>query len=249
MAGLEDDAAGGVSNGDVEPCATRRECGGKLVAGQVLDGDGESEVAICGSERTKGEMCGLGLEEGACLSRCGGELGGRRGDGEFIVMFAEKILHEEVGAGKRVTTDIFARRTSECCDGGGLADGGHVAGLAGLFVVVVAVKPLEVRHLFGEAAGGLSGGVEGGGVKGMAGAAEGRLLEMIGLGDGKAGGEIVNGDGARLSSIGTVERTRVLADRSDGEIAVVGVGRAQSLRLGLVADGAGNAVRCGCVQL
>ena len=125
---------------------------GSLWPVRVLDGDGKGELAVGDGECAEGEMRGLRLEVGACLRRGCGEFGGRRGDGEFVVMRDEQILHEEVGAGERVTADAFAGLAAESCVWRRTCDGGHVAGLAGLLVVVVAVQPLEVWHLLGEAA-------------------------------------------------------------------------------------------------
>ena len=53
FAGLEDDVAGGISDGDMEPGAARWECGGKFVSGEVLDGDGEGKFAVRGRKRTE----------------------------------------------------------------------------------------------------------------------------------------------------------------------------------------------------
>ena len=82
--------------------------------------------------------------------------------------------------------EAFARLAAKGCVRRCAGDGWHVARLAGLLVVEIAVLPLEVRHLFRKSANGLSGCVERRGVEGVAGAAECGLAEVIRLGDREA---------------------------------------------------------------
>jgi len=103
----------------------------------------------------------------------------------------EQILHEEVRAGERMAAKTFARRAAKGCVGCRSSDGRHVARLACLLVVEVAVLPLEVRHLFGKAADGLSGCVERRRVERMTGSAECGLAKVVRLSDGETRSESV----------------------------------------------------------
>ena len=137
-------------------------------------------------------------------------------DGEFIVVGGENRLHEEVGAGEGVEAKSLVRRAVEQGIGSGTGDGGHVALLAGLLVLVVAVEPFNVRHLLRETACRFSCGVERGGVERVAGSAEAGLAKMIRLREGKAGGCGVHGDGAGVGGIRPEDGTVVLIDGRDG---------------------------------
>ncbi len=161
-------------------------------------------------------------------------------------MRIENILHEEVGAGERVTPDALAGRAVECRNRRGIGHRRHMARLAGLLIVEVAVLPLEVRHLFGEAAGGLSRSVKRSGVKRVARSAECRLAKVIGLRKRKARSESVNRCRASLSRKRTEERARLLADCSNGKVAVIRFRRTEAFRISLVADRARNSVSGSC---
>src|SRR5690349_3518052 len=109
-------------------------------------------MAVREDKCADGEMGGLRLEIRARLIGGCGEFCWRRGHGEFVAVRREQILQEEVCAGERMAAETFAGLAAQGRVRRWSSDGRHMARLAGLLLLVVAVQPLEIRHLFGEPA-------------------------------------------------------------------------------------------------
>ena len=74
--------------------------------------------------------------------RFGGEFVGHGSDAEIIAMQIQQIQHKKVCADESVLANSLAGDAQDCGDGHVFLHFGHVAGLAGIFIGVVAVLPL-----------------------------------------------------------------------------------------------------------
>ena len=158
-------------------------------------------------------------------------------------MAAEHPLQEEVAADKDVPREL-AGLAEDARDRHRLGDHRHVARLAGPLVFVVAVEPLLIGHLFGEAANLFAVGIQGFCDQRVAGRAELRLSNVFRLHRREPFGRGLHHPRvSRLDRIRTV--LLVLAARVRGihqEVAGERIGGAELLRAHLVAHRAGHAV-------
>ena len=153
---FEDGVVIGIGDDDVQPRASRWIGGRELVAGEVLGEDGDGEMAGGDVSVLDSDLRCLCAEE---LLRAldGGFEVLRASDGlEIAAVLIEEMLDKEVGADEVVMTCAVAHLAVERGDGRGAVDGGHVAVLAVLLLVVGAVLPLLEGDLLGEVGDGLT---------------------------------------------------------------------------------------------
>ena len=123
-----------------------------LAAGMILHLDMDRQLPrryIRSADRNLG---------GFCLQKFDGPLHGSvqdlglRLDIQVLTMILQHALHDEVSAHESVTVHARTGLTIQSGHGDSFVHHRHVTTLAGLLVYVVAVLPLQERHLLGKAA-------------------------------------------------------------------------------------------------
>ena len=158
---LEQHLARRIAHSHVQPGAARRVSRRQLVAGQVLDDDGEGGARPGAARHRRFAPSAVSARScrsvaiAAASSSCDGAVTPRS-----CAIAVQHPQHEEVAAEEGVAAQTLARLAEDRGNRRRLGDRRHVAILAAPFRAVRAVLPLEKRHLLGKPADRAALGVE-----------------------------------------------------------------------------------------
>src|SRR5262249_23313961 len=126
----------------------------------------------------KAYSCSLSLQEVYGAFGLSTQFGRQCRDAQFVAMQIEHLRDQEIPACKSVLMHAASQRAHDCCDWSFAVDFGHVTGLAGALLWVIAVQPFEVRHLLRKEPQVLAARPKRFGVQRVAGCAKGRVTNV-----------------------------------------------------------------------